>query len=95
MLNLTGMSSKIFNYSNNNSNSDISNSDNSKSDILNSEKSFGQTVTVTHTSPFLGHLRQGHVLQVRLGLETGHRGVCCNPCNWDGRYWMPTMVGDP
>ncbi len=26
---------------------------------------------------------------------TGHRGVCCNPCNWDGRYWMPTMVGDP
>jgi hypothetical protein len=27
--------------------------------------------------------------------KTGHRGVCCNPCNWDGRYWMPTMVGDP
>jgi hypothetical protein len=26
---------------------------------------------------------------------TVHRGVCCNPCNWDGRYWMPTMVGDP
>ncbi len=21
--------------------------------------------------------------------KTGHRGVCCNPCNWDGRYWMP------
>jgi hypothetical protein len=18
-----------------------------------------------------------------------------NPCNWDGRYWMPTMVGNP
>ncbi len=26
---------------------------------------------------------------------TGHRGVCCNPCNWDSRYWMPTLVGDP
>jgi hypothetical protein len=21
--------------------------------------------------------------------------VCCNPCNWDGRYWMPTMAGNP
>ena len=26
---------------------------------------------------------------------TGHRGLCSNPCNWYGRYWMPTMVGDP
>ncbi len=30
-----------------------------------------------------------------VGIKTGHRGMCCNPCNWDGRYWMPTMVGDP
>ncbi len=27
-------------------------------------------------------------------LHTGHHGLCCNPCNWDGRYWMPMMVGN-
>ncbi len=34
-------------------------------------------------------------LKSKFAITTGHRGVCCNPCNWDGRYWMPTMVGDP
>jgi len=24
-----------------------------------------------------------------------HCGMNCNPCNWDGRNWMPMMVGDP
>ncbi len=35
------------------------------------------------------------VKNLKMLLQTGHRGMCCNPCNWDGRYWMPTMVGDP
>jgi acetolactate synthase-1/2/3 large subunit len=35
------------------------------------------------------------VSEIKYHLETGHRGVCCNPCNWDGRNWMPTMVGHP
>ena len=59
LLNLVGMASKVFNYSNN------SNSNNSISDKSNSDKIFGQNVKVTHTSPFLGHLRQGEMVQVK------------------------------
>ncbi len=37
----------------------------------------------------------GNLFSSKRDGETGHRGVCCNPCNWDGRNWMPTVVGDP
>ncbi len=33
--------------------------------------------------------------KVDLDMKDNLDGVCCNPCNWDGRNWMPTMVGDP
>jgi hypothetical protein len=39
-------------------------------------------------------LERGH--WVGTGGRTGnYNGVCCNPCNWDGIYWMPTMVDNP
>ena len=62
-----------------------------------------ETIMMTMSSKIMSEIKEKFYafyytdkLKLKVPLKkTGHRGVCCNPCNWDGRYWMPTMVGNP